>query len=307
MSSSGSISLRHYAAYILLCSIWGSTWMAIAFVVREVPPLRAAGLRFVAGALVLCGWWIAKRLQFPATSREWFYVIVLSISMMALPYGLIFWAEQWVSSSMTAVMYASTPLLIALLTPLMTHHTVPRGAILALLVGVGGIAYLFQIDLRGTRETLIGGVMILISILGSSVSSVLAKRELGNVSAVVSTTLQLAIGSIPLLVASYITESMPISQWSGRAILAILFLGVFGSAIAFALYYWILNHIPAYKASSVNLVVPFIAIIEGGLILHEHITWQMFLAAVVVLGAVAFALRAEAEESFRLNLASRSD
>src|SRR5262249_45492620 len=156
---------------------------------------------------------------------------------------------------------------IALLTPLMTRHLVPRAAIMALLIGVGGIAYLFQIELRATPETFLGGTMIMISVFFSSISSVLAKRELARVSPVVSSTLQLAIGSVLLLVMSQAMERNQPSNWTGITIPALIFLGIFGSAAAFAIYYWLLKQIPAYKAASVNLVVPFVAILEGSLLL----------------------------------------
>jgi drug/metabolite transporter (DMT)-like permease len=279
--------------------------MAIRVSVQYLPPIKAAAWRFIIGAVFLALLAAARKAKFPATSRQWRAVMVLSITMMALPYGLIFWADQFVNSSTTAVLYSASPLVVALLTPLVSHAHVPRSVLLSLLVGIGGIATIFNLQLTGSRETLVGGALILVSVLGSSFSTVFAKREMGKVDPMVSTALQLGIGSIPLFGVSVFFERGQVGDWNRIAIAALVFMGIFGSGIAFATYYWLLRHMPAYKASTINLVVPFVAIAEGALILHEHITAMMLLASVVVLGAVAFVLRAEREYSNSLRLASK--
>src|SRR5437016_30891 len=91
-SMPGQLQLRHYLGYISLCLIWGSTWMAIRVVVKDVPPLWAAALRFVIAAVILLAIALIRRMPFPQTRREWRAVAVLSFTMMAFYYGLIFWA-----------------------------------------------------------------------------------------------------------------------------------------------------------------------------------------------------------------------
>ena len=281
--------------------------MAIRVVVQEIPPLRAAWMRFVLGAAVLliAAWW--KKLPLPANEREWRAVLVLSVTMMAIPYGLIFYSEQYVTSSITAVLYSTSPLLTALLTPLVLKKSVPRGALLSLLVAVGGIAYLFQIDLMATPKTLAGGVMILIAVLCSAFSTVYARREASQVHPVVTTIIQLAVGAVVLIAVSTMMERGQVSHWSPKAAAALVFLAIFGSAIAFAVFYWLIGHMSPYKASTVNLVVPFVAITEGSLILHEIITWHMFIASVVVLGAVGSVLLSQPDAPISLKIEAVAD
>src|SRR5689334_19781072 len=128
MNSPADPKLRQYLAFVLLCAIWGSTWLAIRIVVREIPPCFAASLRFLIAAAFLAAYAAVARLPLPKTRRQWRALLILSITMMALPYGLIFWSEQYISSSITAVLYSSSPLVAALLTPAMTGRPVPRGA-----------------------------------------------------------------------------------------------------------------------------------------------------------------------------------
>jgi drug/metabolite transporter (DMT)-like permease len=95
-------------------------------------------------------------------------------------------------------------------------------------------------------------------------------------------------------------ESGQPSEWTPRAIAALLFLALIGSAVGFTVWYALVKHLPPYKLSTTNLVVPFIAIAEGALILHEAITVQMFVTALIVATAVAVVLRAEAYQLYSL-------
>jgi drug/metabolite transporter (DMT)-like permease len=288
-------------AYALLCLIWGSTWMAIRVVVNDVPPMRAAALRFIIAALILLPFVLVQRRKWPASRHEGQTVGVLGLAMIALPYGLIFWAEQYVSSSLTAVLYASLPLANAVLTPAVLGHSIPPRAFLSLLVAMGGIAYLFNVNLIATRQTFLGGALILIGVVSSAFANVYAKKRAANIDAAVSSALQFVIAGVLLSLAA-LTEIDEPASWSVKAVVALVFLSTAGSAVAFAVYYWLLKQIPAHKASTITLVVPFIAILEGALLLQEMVTIHMLAAAIVVLGAVAVVLRAEIEKSAQLGL-----
>src|SRR5438105_15015875 len=100
----------HLLGYLALCLIWGSTWMAIRVVVRDVPPLQAAATRFLAAALLLLSVVLLQKRSWPKGQGEWNAILVLSVTIMAVPYGLLFWAEQYVASSMTAVFYSAMPM-----------------------------------------------------------------------------------------------------------------------------------------------------------------------------------------------------
>jgi drug/metabolite transporter (DMT)-like permease len=95
---SGSLNRGQLLGYIALCLIWGSTWLAIRVVVRDVPPLEAAALRFLAAGALLLGIAVAQRRPWPADRAQWNALLVLSLSIMAVPYGLLFWAERHVTS-----------------------------------------------------------------------------------------------------------------------------------------------------------------------------------------------------------------
>lgn len=290
------LSRVQWLGYVVLCLIWGSTWLAIRFAVHDIPPLEAAAIRFLtAGLLLLCLALLQKR-EWPRGQDQWNALLVLSLTIMAVPYGLLFWAEQHVASSMTAVLFSAMPLAVSLLTPAMMHRKVPRQAVFAMLIGFGGLLSLFYTgDLSTSRRSLIGGVAVLISMALSAWSVVYAKLRLREVDSVIATGLQLLFGSVVLFWGTWALEAHRHAVWTRAALLAMAFLTIFGSAAAFVIYYWLLKKIQPYQLSTISLIVPLIAIMEG-LLAGESIHLMMLIAVIVVLGSVRSVLRAEAEK-----------
>ncbi len=291
-----------YLVYIVLCLIWGTTWMAIRVLVRDVSPLWAAGVRFVLAALLLAVALAIRKTTPIRGARQWRATIILGFTIVAIPYGLLFWAEQYITSSMAAVMYTSVPLVVSLLTPLMTHDRVPRAAILCMVVAMGGIAVLFSGALSVSRSSLLGGVAMLGAVTSTSWSIVFAKRELQDVDHWAATAWQTIFGGAVLLALGAILERGRPATWTPAAIAALLFLTIFGTAVAFALYYWLLKRVRPYQAASMSLVIPVIAIFEGALVLGEAIPVSMVVASGLVLFSVAVLLRVQSVgiENFKL-------
>src|SRR5215471_11697867 len=226
--SSSTFARSHLMGYIALCLIWGSTWLAIRVVVSDVPPLLAAALRFLAASALLLLLALLQRRPWPKGESQWTAILVLSISIMAVPYGLLFWAEQYVTSSMTAVLFSAMPLMVALLTPLLGHRTVPRGAVLAMVVAFGGLVDLFYNGLSSSPRALWGGAAVLGAMTLSSWSLVYAKQKLRDIDSVVATALQLLGGSIALFWGTWALETRRQATWTRPAITAMVFLIVFG-------------------------------------------------------------------------------
>jgi drug/metabolite transporter (DMT)-like permease len=289
-----SFGRMQLSGYIALCLIWGSTWLAIRFVVHDVPPLEAAAVRFLAGGILLLGIAVAQKRTWPQDKQQWNAILVLSFTIMALPYGLLFWAEQYITSSMTAVLYSAMPLAVSLITPAMMHRKVPRRAVFAMVVAFGGLLSLIT-DLRVNHWALIGAVAAIVSMALSAWSVVYAKQRLRSMDSVVATGLQLLLGSIVLFWGTWALEAHRPAVWSRTALIALTFLVIFGSAAAFVIYYWLLKTMQPYQLSTISLITPLIALLEG-LLAGERIPLMMVVAVVVVLGSVWAVLRAEAEK-----------
>jgi len=297
-----SLTRKHYFAYGLICLIWGSTWGAIRLLVRDVPPIRAAAIRFFLAAIILLGIALVRAKTLSLSSRELRALLILGITMMGLPYGLLFWAEYRISSSMTAVLFSTCPLFVALFTSLMTRTHVPRRAVFAMLLGLGAMATLFYTELSVSRYLLLGGGAVIGAVISSSWASVFAKHEIGNVSPLLGTAVQFCVGAVVLCIASLMAERGRPSDWNSTSIFALAFLTIFGSVITFSVYYWLLRRMHPYQLSTINLVVPIVAMAEGALLLRERLPVLMIVAAVLVLSSVATVLRAENESQLTLRV-----
>ncbi len=286
---------RVILAYISLCLIWGSTWMAIRVVVRDVPPLEAAAVRFLAAAFLLLGLAAAQKRPWPRGEQQWKAVTILSLTIMAIPYGLLFWAEQFVTSGTTAALFSASPLCVALLTPLLMKRRVPRDAVFAMVVAFGGLLVLFYTGLGSSSRALLGGLAVLGAMLISSWSIVFAKRRLHDVDPVAGTGLQLLFGAVALLWGTWALEAHRHAVWNRPAVMATVFLTLFGSCAAFVVYYWLLKRMQPYQVSTISLVVPVVAVLEGALLLREPVPLPMVIAIAVVLGSVSTVLRPRTE------------
>jgi drug/metabolite transporter (DMT)-like permease len=293
-SATPSFPRSQLLGYIALCLIWGSTWLAIVYVVEDVPPLEACAIRFLVGGAILLGTAAVQRRSWPRGERQWQAILVLSVSIMAVPYGLLFWAEQHVTSSMTAVLYSALPLVVALLTPAMMGRTVPRSAVFALVIAFGGLLVLFITGLSTNRSALEAGLAVVAAMVVSAWSVVYAKKRLHEVDSVVATGLQLLLGAVVLFWGTWALEAHRHAHWTRTSLTALAFLTIFGSCVAFVIYYWLLKRMQPYQLSTLNLVVPLIAVLEGALIGRERIPLMMLIAMAIVLASVGSVLRAEA-------------
>src|SRR5260221_1115192 len=288
---SSSLSGRQLAGYVSLCLIWGTTWLGIRVVVRDVPPFEALALRLVAAGVLLMGIALVQKRRWPTYGGEWKAILTLTLTIMALPYALLFWAEQYVTSSMSAVLYSASPLAVSLITPAMMRRKVPRRAVYAMVIGFGGILVLFYENPSTNRMVIIGGAAVLTSMLLTSWSIVYAKQRLHEVDSVVSTGLQSLLGSVVLLWATWALEAHRHAIWTRTAMIGLAYLTIFGSATAFVIYYWLLKKLQPYQISTISLIIPLVAVLAG-VLGGGTIPFVMLHVGVVVLGLVWAVLKA---------------
>lgn len=295
---------RIILAMIALSIVWGSTWMAIRVLVVAVPPMHSASLRFLLASVILLPFIQFKKIQWP-TGRGLHASLLLSLTMIAVPSALTFWSEQRLSSGLTALIFGAMPLLTAILTPWMAGRSVPRVAWQAMIVGLGGLGLVMSGAISTSLWQAVGALAVLLAVLLYAGSSVYAKEALAGVNPFVSTAIQFFLGGIWLAVASLFFERGQPSTWSTSAIVALVFLSIFASALSFTLYYWLLKHIEAYQLTSLQLVVPIIAVAEGAFFLREAVPWTMIVGAAVVLGSIFFVMRAKHGQEAELPLQLR--
>lgn len=278
-------------AFAIIYFVWGSTFLAIRIGVREVPPFLLAGMRFLAAGLVLYVWMMARGERSPG-AREWVSAFLLAVLIFVLDYGLLFWAEQRVPSGVAAIMMATIPVFMALseIILLRTQRLTLRLA-LALVTGLGGVAVLVTHSLRlgGAAIDRAGAVALIIAAMSWSVSSALTRKLPLPDSKVMSSGAQMLAGGILLtLTAAALGEfrNFHPGSVSRGAWLALLYLIVAGSIVAFTAYVWLIHHESPTKVGTYAYVNPVVAVVVGYFLGGEALDVRTILGSLLVVLSV---------------------
>jgi drug/metabolite transporter (DMT)-like permease len=289
------VSPKQWLAFVALGIVWGTTWMAAETLAESVPPLRGAALRFLLAALLCLPVVVRKRLILPR-GRALGFVLLLSVTMVVLPYVLVLWAQRHVSSVTVTVLFAAMPLFVALL----PTDDVPRGALLAIAVGLGGMVLAMGPSLSVNQAG--GAAIALLAVASAGTSAVLARRELRAVNPLVVTALLSGTAALLLMVASMAFERGQTVQWTHNAIASLVFLAIVAGAPAYATYFWLLQHLEVYKVTTVQWIEPLVAIIETALFLRLGLSFAMIAGSLVTLTSLLLVMRARAEDDKNVSL-----
>src|SRR5262249_25502994 len=161
--------------WLILCGIWGSTWLFIKLGLAELPPFTFAGIRFLISSLVLTSVALMRRSRWPRTVSEWSLIAIVGFLQFTLNYGLVFWGEQHISSGLAAVLQSTFPVFGLVIAHLyLPHERITGVKVAGVLLGVLGVAVIFsnQLTIAGNLA-LLGSVALVLSAFFGSYSNVL--------------------------------------------------------------------------------------------------------------------------------------
>jgi drug/metabolite transporter (DMT)-like permease len=280
---------REHLAIVFLSVVWGSTWLAIKLGLDYFPPVLYAGMRFVVASAVLLPLAIKagrKSLTMPPG-----LVVLSGFLLIPLPYGVAYWGAQYISSGLTAVLFATLPIFVGLF----SIHFLPEErltwmSILGLAVGFLGIYLIFVDDIMiEDLRAMMGAGAVLTASIVSSLGVVIVKRNAFSFRPVSLTAVHFLLGAVVLVPVGLFTESWSDLQFTPVSVTALLYLALIGSGTAFALYYWLLTRMEATRVSLLVYVTPVIAVYLGWMFLGEMITPQVVLGTALVFGGIKLA------------------
>jgi len=283
--------MKARVVWLILCGIWGSTWLFIKLGLADLPPLTFAGIRFLFASLILVGLILARGVRWPRQRRDWLVIAVVGLLQFSLNYGLVFWGEQRISSGLAAVLQSTFPafgLVIA-------HFYLPDEPITArrvvgVLLGFAGVAIVFsqQLSIAG-QSALLGSIALVLSAFFGAYGNVLVKAYGTKIDPFVLAAGQMICGFPPLLALGIATEGNPFRfHWTGTAIIALAYLVVIGSVLAFTLFYWLVRHMDVLNTMLIALVTPVIAVLLGMMVLQEQLNWRLFAGAACIIAGIGF-------------------
>jgi drug/metabolite transporter (DMT)-like permease len=294
--SSRSFKIRMALSFFAIYVLWGTTFLAIRIAVEEMPPLFAAGARFFTAGVLLYGFMRLKGETKP-TSIQWRNLAIMGLLMFVAEYGPLFWAEKYVPSGIVSVLAATLPLLTMVLEMFVLRQQRLRPmAVAATLLGFAGVAVLLSPNGR-QHFGLVPCLAILAGAITWSLGSVLTRSMDLPASRPLTAGAAMMLGGSGLLVLSAAFGEMhPWPHISMRGGLALLYLIVCGSLLAFTAYVWLLGHMPATRVASHAYVNPIVAVALGYFVAGEIITTRTVAGTVLVLTSVFLILRKEKQK-----------
>src|SRR6266446_2360237 len=218
--------MKARVVWLILCGIWGSTWLFIKLGLADLPPLTFAGIRFVLASLILSMLILARGVRWPRSRTDWILIAIVGLLQFSLNYGLVFWGEQYISSGLAAVLQSTFPVFGLVIAHLYLPQERMTGAkAVGVLLGVFGVAVIFsdQLTLAGSMA-LFGSVALVASAFFGSYSNVLVKAYGTKIDPQVFAAAQMVFGFVPLLAIGISLEGNPLHyHWTSRAIIALLY------------------------------------------------------------------------------------
>jgi len=288
-------------AFLVIYFVWGSTYIAIRFAIETIPPALMAGLRFTISGLLLYGW--SSRFDRISPRRpEIQKSIVVGLLLIVGGNGILVWSEQYIPSGLAALILAIIPIWMVLLEWIFVTRKRPSVATIAGIgMGVLGVGLLSGVDrsvlLDNAREgsTVFFYAAILMLAGFSWASGSLYSRTIRSSASLLKlVSIQMLAGGIfLLLVATVLGEwrEFSLSDLSGRSIMSLIYLIIFGSVITYSAYNWLLRQSSPAKVGTYAFFNPLVAVVLGWLLADEPITSRLLLGAVCILTAVVIVNR----------------
>jgi drug/metabolite transporter (DMT)-like permease len=279
---------KDWLAFILLGTIWGSSFLWIKIAVQEIGPILLVAIRLLFGILALLVVVAYTRPRLPVGRQIWINLTILGLINNALPYTLISWGEKYIDSAVAAILNSTTPLFTMLVAHLfLTDDRMTRRRVIALVMGFLGIVLLFSRDLGdASRGNLLGQAAVLTAAVCYAFASVFARRTTQGLAPSVQALVPL-LGAdlllwmmVPLVESPVALPSLPIT-W-----LALVWLGVLGVAVAFLLFFYLLHSVGPTRTVLVTYIFPLVGVALGVIFLGERLDWQLVGGAALVITSV---------------------
>jgi drug/metabolite transporter (DMT)-like permease len=236
--------------------------------------------------------------KFPRTWREWIPLIALGVFNGVIPYTLITWGELHISSGLASILTAAMPLFTIILAHYWTHdERLTPTKIAGITIGFIGVVVLFIPELRnGIQIEFWGQFAIVVAAASYGIATLIAHKYLGGISHVMASTGQLATAALFMLPLSLIFDNPFSLRPSLPAIGSLLILALLGTAFAYILYYWLIEHTGATRTALVTYLIPITGVMWGALLLGEPIEWEAIVGLLFIIGGVALVNRSSHPE-----------
>jgi drug/metabolite transporter (DMT)-like permease len=286
------VRTREYVMLFTLALIWGVSFFFIKIGLRDLSPASLVVGRLASSVIVLGALAVSRPQWFTGWWRYWRLIVLLAVVNYLIPYVLIAWGETRIASGLASIFNATTPLFTVVLASQWRgegHEPLTAQRVAGVLLGFVGVAVLVGPAVLGavgdSLPGMLGEAAVLVAAASYGVGALVSRRFRGAPRLVGPLGSQIAALVLTLPLAAV---WLPPTRMPGLAAIgAVLELGVFGTAVAFLLFFWLVNHVGPTRASIVTYLLPCTALFWGALLLQEPVTWFAVAGlALVLLGSV---------------------
>ncbi len=299
--SGSALNARVALAFALVYAIWGSTYLAIRVVVASVPPAASAGVRFTAAGVLLLLYARLTGRVIAVSRQDALSLAIVGFFLLVCGNGLVVWAEQFVASGLAALMVATMPLWLAVMSAALPRgERLPPTGWAGVVLGFVGLAVLLWPKIGPKASGDLGGeAALLLAPLCWSIGSLYSKRMPVTVAPLVATGWEMLFGGAILSIIAAAGGEFSRFAPTRDGWLALGYLVIFGSCVAFTAFVWLLHHVPAAKVATYAYVNPVIAVLLGWLLLDESLTSSMLVGTPIIVAAVALVTTARIRTTAR--------
>lgn len=275
--------------YLLICLIWGTTWIGIKYGVETIPPLTAAGLRFLCAfplLVVVVGRWPGAQLRYPPGSAYLF--VFVTLVYLIVPYALLNFGGQHITSGLTAILFSTVSAFLVVFAWLLLGARIALRQWVGVFLGIALLAILIQTGQGGlAASSTWAPLAILLAAMLHGLSYIVIRKYGGAIHPLTLEALPIGVAGVLLTVGGFLLEQPDISSFSERSMWGILYLAVIPSVAGFAIYFYLLKHIEPVTLSFVFIFFPAIALVVSALAEHASFPTVSLLLVVGMLGALA--------------------
>jgi drug/metabolite transporter (DMT)-like permease len=285
------LTIKIILAYSVLCFIWGSTWIAIKFGLEALTPFFSAGVRFILASILIFALMRLKRVTLQTDKVAIRLYLLMGFFSFVIPFGLVYWAQQFVPSGMAAVLFAVYPFWVVIFSYLrMKEESIGFYKIFGTVLGFSGIVFIFSDSFKGDlSDYLIGMIAVVLSGTMQAWIAVSIKKFGNHLHHLSMNFVPMVIAGISMTAIAFVAEDLSTLKINEHAVLSILYLAVFGSVITFTSFYWLIKHINVIILSLIAFITPVVALILGYFIYGEVLSTRHFVGAALVLTGVFWA------------------
>jgi drug/metabolite transporter (DMT)-like permease len=281
---------NHWFIFILLGVIWSSSFMWIKIAIREVGPITLVAFRVIFGLLFCVIVILVQRVSLPRTFKEWFPLFVIGLTNIAIPFFLISWGELHIDSAVASILDATVPLFTILIAHFLLQDdkiTVPK--ILGLVMGFGGIIILMSKDIGASSNSLLGQLAVIAASIFYAISAIYIRKVTVDTPGILRSAGPLISASAIMWLGAFVFEAPVKLPQLEITWVALLFMGVLGSGLAFVMAFYLIHEIGPTRMSMVTYLFPLGGVILGVTFLQEQLTWQVIMGAVIIISSLVIA------------------